>query len=84
MSYLSQFKCLPVPKELILIAPMLKVMIFFFQYASGAPILKQPASGYKQSGSYVVDFQKQEMGKGINFVIVRAGDEVHVRRVIQR
>jgi hypothetical protein len=41
-------------------------------------------SGYKQFGSYVVDLQKQEMGKEINFVIVRAGDEVHVRRVIQR
>jgi hypothetical protein len=52
--------------------------------AYGAPTLKQTDSGYKQSGSYVVDFQKQEMGKGINFVIVRAGDEVHVRRIIQR
>lgn len=30
------------------------------------------------------DFHKQEMGEGINFVIIRAGEEVHVRRIVKR
>jgi hypothetical protein len=38
-------------------------------------------SGTKTPGNYMVQFSNQQLKQGVNYIVIQAGNEVHMRRV---
>lgn len=47
------------------------------------PVLQTQESGQKGAGYYTADFSSQKLANGLNYIIIRAGDEVHLRAIVK-